>query len=129
MQYTADGRDLLGAFTRATFCTVVSRSPEKEVVRPQAAHPVRAAQPQDRPDALNCTAHTVGPSQPCWGSQDISPFCRRKKWTQSNQALSKATDRGNGRVGTYLVPGSLCYSLDCFKSPYSSPEETLGLQG
>lgn len=27
MQYTADGSDLLGAFTRATFCTVVSSSP------------------------------------------------------------------------------------------------------
>ena len=27
MQYTAEGSDLLGAFTRATFCTVVSSSP------------------------------------------------------------------------------------------------------
>lgn len=57
MQYTADGRDLLGAFTRATFCTVVSSSPEKGVVRPQAAHPVRGAQPQDRPHAPTYSAY------------------------------------------------------------------------
>lgn len=35
MQYTAEGSDLLGAFTRATFCTVVSSSPrDREVVIP-----------------------------------------------------------------------------------------------
>lgn len=40
MQYTAEGSDLLGAFTRATFCTVVSRSPEdREVVIPRRPTP------------------------------------------------------------------------------------------
>lgn len=39
MQYTAEGRDLLGAFTRATFCTVVSSSPgDRDAMRLQTAH-------------------------------------------------------------------------------------------
>lgn len=46
MQYTAEGRDLLGAFTRATFCTVVSSSPgERGAVRLQATHPQKGTAP------------------------------------------------------------------------------------
>lgn len=55
MQYTAEGSDLLGAFTRATFCTVVSNSPrDKEVVMPSFMR--------------------VGPSEPCSGGVDPRLF-------------------------------------------------------
>lgn len=42
--------------------------------------------------------------------------------------LSKATDQVNGTVGI-VIPRSLCRSRNCFKSPDSSPEETLSLEG
>ena len=64
MQYTAEGSDLLGAFTRATFCTVVSRSPEdREVVIPRRPTPQADSQ-----DSLS----KAGPGAPAYMSANIS---------------------------------------------------------
>lgn len=88
MQYTAEGSDLLGAFTRATFCTVVSNSPrDKEVVMPSFMQ--------------------VGPSEPCSGGVDprvfvqVSPHqglraLEAKKRDRPSTPQQREAERGSG---------------------------------
>lgn len=102
MQYTADGRDLLGAFTRATFCTVVSSSPGEGGICESPGCPVPPT-----------ARWPLGDPPSCAVGRDRHQSPRADKGNGESREIrrpSRATGSAHGRAAI-PTPRSLCPCL------------------
>lgn len=105
MQYTADGRDLLGAFTRATFCTVVSSSPEdRGYETPGCPAPTNSTGPLGDPQS--CAVGVDGHQAHCadGGNGDKSQVLVRGHWPSKRQNWDPNAKASVPQPGLFQLP-------------------------